>query len=223
MRIGVALLALVFAPMLAGADEEATTQVRESIARKLDADAPPWAATVRSPEATVTRWPTPSWLTGAIWRVERFMPTRPLVFYVGVDKSVALLTGKPDAFNRWIRDEGTRVPNAAAAVALARLFAEVTHDTGVRLQILDSAEALPYRPGLAGDDAELRDRSRRELAPQIRPPRATSRGRRGWEVVAFAVDGMHVVRWRLRVARTGEVEPLPRETIRTDLPLVYAN
>src|SRR5215471_6526352 len=65
---------------------EASAEARERIAAALDRDHSPWAATVRAAETTVTRVASPSWLNGTVWRVERFMPTRPLVFYVGDGK-----------------------------------------------------------------------------------------------------------------------------------------
>lgn len=222
-RLAVAALVLVCAPATANAEEEATTEVRESIARALDADAAPWAATVRNPEATVTRLPTPAWLPGKIWRVERFLPTRPLLFYVAAGpRSIAPLTGKPEAFNRWMQGEGVRVPNAAGAVELARLFVESTRNTGTRMQLIESVDAIPYRPGLSGHDAEVRDKSKPELARTIRAPRAFSRDHRGWQVVGFAVEGARIVRLKMMVSVGGEVE-MRSETIRTDLPLIYAN
>lgn len=203
--------------------EEATTQVRESIARALDREASPWGATARGPETTITRVASPTWVPGAIWRVERFMPTRPLFFYVAVGAhGSALLTGKPEAFNAWIHGEGATVPSANAAVDLARLFVETTRNTGMRMEIIESTDALPFRPGLAGAAAEDSDRTRRMLAKSIRPVRAVSHTRSKWEVVANAVEGMNLVRLRLSVSRAGDIE-MREELLRADLPLAYAN
>ena len=65
-----ALLVVVCALTPARADEDAMTGVRGTIASALEADAPPWAGTVRTPEATVTRVATPPWFPGKVWRVE---------------------------------------------------------------------------------------------------------------------------------------------------------
>jgi hypothetical protein len=201
---------------------EASAETRARIAVALEHAGSPWAATVREADTTLTRVTTPPWLGGSVWRVERFLPTRPLVFYVADGKGgPALLTGKPTAFNAWVRADRVEMRRAEQAETLARLFVETTRDTGMRLKIVDSADALPFRPGLNDAQATARDHARAELATMIRPPHATARGR-GWEVLAFAVAGMDVAKLKLSVARDGTVE-LHSEKLRADLPLVYAN
>lgn len=200
----------------------ASPPTRARIAAALERDASPWAATVRQADTTLTRVATPAWLGGSIWRAERFLPTRPLVFYVADGKGgPTLLTGKPEAFDGWVRADHVEVRRAEQAVELARLFVETTRNTGTRLKLVDSVDALPFRPGLNDAQATARDRARAALAPTIRPPRATATTG-GWDVVAFAVDGMDVVKLQLAVGRDGSVA-LHRDKLAPDLPFVYAN
>lgn len=223
LLLAAGVVALTGVGHAAAGAEDASSDVRESIARALDREASPWAATARSPEATITRVAAPSWLRGAIWRVERFMPTRPLIFYVAIGaRGPSRLTGNPPAFDAWMRDEGVTVTSGEAAVALARLFVETTRNTGTRLQIADTVDALPLRAGSTEAEVAARARVREELAPKIRPPSAQRRPRGGWDVVASAVEGMQLVRLRLTVARNGETG-MKSEVIRSDLPLAYAN
>ena len=63
-----------------------------------------------------------------IYRIEKFMRRRPLVFFVAIaaDDTAEILSGRPEAFNTLARQAGVQVAVEAEAVDLLRFFIRTT-------------------------------------------------------------------------------------------------
>jgi hypothetical protein len=157
-----------------------------------------------------------------IWRFEKTLPTRPLIFFVASnDEGAVVLTGEAEAFNRLIDREALALTNAADAVALIKLFDETTRDGARRHLHVPSVDAIPFRPGLVGRLAQIRDGAKQSLAARIQPsPARRENGK--WSWIDHVVDGDVLMEEAFTVAESGRVS-VKQRALRDDLPLVYAN
>jgi hypothetical protein len=209
-------------PRAFAASPTADERLRARIAEQLAEHYPGFSQAARDPQTAVRAVPAP-FESARIWRFEKFLPTRPLIFYVGVTgrDQVLLLTDEPKRFNQLVARE--RAPRTAAeAVARARLFDETTSKADQRHLLIQSVDEIPFRPGLNAAQAELRDQAKASLAPRIRPPRTVRLGNGGWRVTAYAIDDDALVEISFDIDRTGAIQARSH-VLRDDLPLVYAN
>jgi hypothetical protein len=198
--------------------------LRERIAAQLGDHHAGFASAVRDPASVLTPIEAPLFRRTRFFRVEKRLPTRPVLFYVAVPQAgdPALLSGAPAAFDAVVARDPARVRTAADAVALARLYYETTRDTGERHLLVESIDDVPYRTDLTGADARLRDQSRAELTPRLRPLAATRAAGGGFRVTGHAVADTRLVELDAAITRTGHVT-LSEKPLRDDLPLTYAN
>lgn len=200
---------------------------RRTIERTLLESGDPLAAVVRDPGARVSRVPSAPLRATVVDRVERDNPSGPTVFYWGWNRGQGKgfrTTGQPSQWSALVAADGVQVQGASDAIALARLWFQTTQPTGERHLLVESVDALPFRPRLDEKASRVRDEARRSLAGTLRPLSARAEpppADAGWVVTGHAIDGMKLVELELHVARGGQVRPVSR-IVRDDLPLVYA-
>jgi len=219
-----AISALILCAASVQAAKAEESVLRERIAAPLAESHAGFASAVRDPAATLTKVAAPLFRHTTFFRVEQRLPTRPVLFYVAVPEAgePSLLSGTPAAFEAIVARDPAHVRTAAEAVALARLYFETTRDVGERHLLVESIDALPYRPSLEGAEATLRDQSRRELTPKLRPLAATRAANGEFRVIGHAVDDTRLDELAFSIAKSGHVT-LSVKPLRDDLPLVYTN
>jgi hypothetical protein len=172
------------------------------------------------PRTQLTELAAPFFSRTRVFVGERFLPTRPLLVYLGHHESgqAFLLNGQPDEFNRMVEAEGLRVEGFETAIQLARLFLDCTQPQDERFLLVSHADELPWMPG---EDPARIESARRELARHLAPP--TARGGPGG---SYAVDfcvvhdrALEIV--TVEVSPTGQLQATAR-TVIPQLPLAYA-
>jgi hypothetical protein len=176
------------------------------IAASLAATHADFARVVADPSTSWTELPAPFLLHTRIYEFEKFLPTRPLLVYVGWadDGTAFVLNQRPDEFNRMMARDGARIEDPGRAVELARTFVHVTRPQNRRYLLVSSVDELPWMPGLEGPAVARAQEQRRAVGAALAPPGATPAAG-GWDVDFFVVDGNSLDRLTTHVAADGQV------------------
>ncbi len=189
-------------------------------AERLEAEHGALAGLMVDPETRATRAPVACFSDHEVWRFEKFTPRRPVVFYVITGAVTDVLTARPEVWNRAAAADSGSVADTDGALATARSFIEATRVQNRRVQIVTSAGALPWRPGIEGQEASRREEVAQQfaagLAAEVEPEGT------GFSVRLGVVEGMDLTRHTYAVAADGSVRLADRTTLAADLPFTYA-
>jgi hypothetical protein len=202
---------------------EFSTNLRGDLAARLRPIAEHYAQIVLDPETSFEPVPAPFLARSFVVQAQKFGPSRPILLYIGAQSGSGqafVLNGQPAEWNRFVAADGAQVRDEATAAELARVFVRTTRPQNRRYVVVESTDALPWRPNLEDDEQAQRRAQTERLAPLLRPPVAVQRIDGGFDVTLFVVNGANVESLTLVVDAGGQVQTRA-DTVATDLPFTY--
>jgi hypothetical protein len=170
--------------------------------------------------ARLTQLNTPFLKSWKIIQVDYRQDPHPTMFHVAVGGSQAhLLTGTPAAFSTVTKADGTHVADPATAAQLGKIYIETTRPAGKLTYLVDSVDAIRFRPGITGTAAARRDEIVKKYQHVVTSPVATAKGT-GFTVIAYVVRDRALQKRDLTVTAQGSVEEKIK-TLVLDLPVPY--
>lgn len=147
------------------------------------------------------------WLSGAeIVDVTNSELAHPRRFYaaIGAEGIGFVLTGRPDDFNALAATTTTQVDSAPTAQSVADTYLDSTRDFTKWSYRVAGVDDIEWLPQLTGAQQTERTEIERTYATKITKPTA-SRAGDDWQLTAWMVDGLRLVRHDLTLSRGGAV------------------
>jgi hypothetical protein len=163
---------------------------------------------------------TPFLRTWKIYRVDYRQSAHPVLLHVAAGGGrVELLTGVPSAFGKVTAADGTAVPDAATAAALARTYIETTRPGGVLSYVVGRVEDIKFRPGITGDAARHRDEILSQYRSRIKAPAAVAAGK-DFTATVYVVKDKALQKHDIKISASGAIDD-GVNTLVPDLPVPY--
>lgn len=175
---------------------------------------------VAAPEAELAAVPTPFFKKGGIVRVQRNLPSHPVLLFVGYSETlVTALTGSPDAFPALAAKAGLTLAGPEQRVAYVRAYFETTRVMSKRFVIVDAVGEIKPRPNLSNEDRARFDEIQRKHAATVKPVSLSGQG--PWKGTVFALKAQNLVRLDVELGDKGEMN-VKESVVEENVPIPYA-
>ena len=195
------------------------TQTRSQIIAALEGTNADYVGSILQRDATrVSEYKAVFLAKWKILRVECYIPSHPILFYLGVNlpKQALLLSNDPEAFRRMVLDDGLSIQSPEVAVDYFEVFVEVTRPMKVPHYFVDSVDDVGF---LSRADQQVND-AREKLASIIQPMQC-SRGDKGFDLVGFGISNLDLIKYQATILPVGTIFMTP-QVIEKNLPLKYS-
>ena len=195
---------------------------KEVLAGRIEATDAPTAAIVRDEQAVIDQLSATFLRGGAIYRVEKFAPTRPIMLYIGCSgekDNCTVLNADEKAFYELAGRAGLLLDDRARQIAYAEAFLKIVFSPVDRLQILNSIKDLKERPNMEEADKKRYAEILKQYQKIVVAPSAT--GGTASVCTFFAVKNQDLVRLDLTVMPDGKIKT-KESVLESNLPIPYA-
>ncbi|GIU82511.1 MAG: hypothetical protein D6687_12370 [Acidobacteria bacterium] len=161
---------------------------------------------------------TPFLDKGKIYRITRFLPTRPLIIYVGVDgeENTYLLNADAEKFFEFVLKSGLRIDKKELKLEYAKVYLKVVYLPNGRLEIVENVQDLKPRPNLSEEKRREFDEFQERFKTVVKKPECQES-----RCVLFVVKGQDLVKMELEIAGDGKVN-VKETVLEKDLLIPYA-
>lgn len=193
---------------------------KETLAKRIeptDADA---AQIIRAADAKLEQLPAQFMLRGALYRVEKFAKTRPIILHVGCGETnqCVLLGGDETGFFDFASQNGLDLTRKEARISYALTFLMLMHPAE-RLQILNSVGDIKPRPNLNEEQQQQFKAFQEKFAGIVTAPNVLDVP--PFHATVFAVKGQNLVKIELTISPDGKITTA-ETVLEKDLLIPYA-
>ena len=180
---------------------------KELLARRVEKIDTNSASVIRSADSKIEQLSTPFFRVGKIYRVSKFLPTRPLVIFIGVDDKdfTVVLNANREGYFELAEKAGLLLERRDVRLDYIRTYLETVESKDKRLQILQSVSDIKERPNL--DEAEQKEFAefQAKYEKTIQPPQINESI--PYKAIFFVVKGQDLVRLDITLMPDGKITP----------------
>jgi hypothetical protein len=198
-----------------------SADIRAELSQALAAENEHYARMMSAPATEIELYPCSFLDHSFIYRVQYFIPSKPVIFYVGLAPGprAYLLTAQPANFVDLCKASDVAINTEAVAAEYAATYLEVTRATSELFYLVSSVPDVNFQPNLSPAQEQVKSAFVEQYQDVIKPPTAERQGE-GYVVLAFAVRRQSLESYKLEVTKDGDIGFVVT-VVEDDLPLVY--
>lgn len=193
---------------------------QEKLAQRVEKVDETSAKLVRDEKSKIERIATPFFKNGAIYKVEKFAPTRPIITFIGCDDKdfTVTLNANPEGYFDLATKSGLNLGSKDLRLSYISTFFTTTKGAG-RFQIVEKIDDIKQRPNLDETNAKKFKEFQSKYVKTIAAPTISDNA--PYRAVIFAVKGQSLVKIDAALSPDGKIS-LQETVLEKDLLIPYA-
>ena len=179
------------------------------------------AEVIRSASSEITVLPTPFLRTGKIYRVAKFLPTRPLILFIGADDQnfTIVLNANPQGYFALAKNAGLLLQKPEERLDYVTTYLTTVESPNQRLQILHSVKELKSRPNLNATEKIAFAKFQSQYEKTIMAPIINNTI--PYQAIIFAIKNQDLLRLNVTLSADGKIT-FTETVIEKNLLIPYA-